>query len=229
MTKFGRRSLFSILLLLGSFESAYAESSTSGLLVEEVIAQSDDPKGYDWRRRSLQVEASYALVNEANVFQSRSYGLGVATSFGGAWILRGAARRAETSETPNSRQMALSIYSQAAQPSRYEFLAGVGYTLLDGRSATALSPRITDIGHSLTALLGAHYNLFDNQEPAPLRGMRAIRYDVVAEAGLRFEVFLPKLLVLGIEWTYSIPLASADPDLPEWQRFGATLGWAFGE
>lgn len=203
-------------------------SETSGLLVEEVLAQAEDPKRYDWRRTPLQLELSYSNVYEANIFESRSFGFGVARSFGSAWIMRGAFRRTQTMETTSSRQMALTIYSQAGLPSHYEVLAGVGYTLLDGRSATALSPTATDIGHSLTALLGVQYNIFDNRDPAPISVMRALYYNWVAETGLRFQVFLPNSFGASIEWAFVVPVSGQDPELSSWQRFGGNISWSFG-
>jgi hypothetical protein len=218
-----------ILLLLGLVRAQAAELSTSGALVEEVLSQSEDAKGYDWRRMRLQLAFDASFIYEANVFQSRSYGLSAFRSLNRGWLLRGALRRTETSETASSRQLALTIYSQAAQPSHYELLVGGGYMLLDGRSSTALNPRLTDLGHALMALAGVHYNHFDHRDPAPLPGMRAVYSDWVAEAGLRFQVYLPHSLGAAVEWTIEAPLHGGDPELPHWQRFGGSLSWSFAD
>ncbi len=223
--------LLAAILSFVSFNSvcAFAEEiETSGFLVEEVLAQAEDPKRYDWRRTPLQLELSYSNVYEANIFESRSYGFGLTRSFGRGWIMRGSFRRTETMETTSSRQMALTIYSQAGVPSHYGILAGGGYTLLDGRSQTALSPATTDIGHSLAALLGVQYNIFDNRDAAPISGMRALYYSWVLETGFRFQVFLPHSLGASIEWAYAIPLSGQDPELTSWQRFGGNISWSFG-
>lgn len=217
------------ILTLGWLAEA-APLSTSGTLVEEVLSQSEDVKGYDWRRLGLQLDFNASFVYEANIFKSQSYGLGAFHSLGGhGGLMHGAIRRTETSETVSSRQMALTIYSQAGQPSRWEFMLGAGYTLLDGRSATALSPRLTDLGHALIAMAGVHYNLFDSHDPAPLPGMRAVYYDVVAEAGLRLQIFLPHSLGAAVEWTLEAPLRGGDPELNYWQRLGGSLSWSFAD
>lgn len=224
------RAIFPLVVLFALVPRAQAAPlSTSGILVEEVLSQSEDAKGYDWRRMNLQLDFNAAFVYEANIFKSQSYGLGAFRALGRGWLLHGAVRRTETSETQSSRQMALTIYSQAAQPSHWELLLGAGYTLLDGRSATALSPRITDLGHALIAMAGVHYNIFDNRDPAPLPGMRALYYDLVAEAGLRLQIFLPHSLGVSIEWTLEAPLRGGDPELPHWQRLGGSLSWSFGD
>lgn len=218
-----------IILFFAANAASAVELSTSGALVEEVLAQAEDAKAYDWRRMTLQLDLQASFVYEGNVFQSRSYGLGAFHSLGRGWLLHGALRRAQTLETTSSQQMALTIYSQAAQPSRFELLLGGGYMLLDGRSSTVLNPRLTDLGHALIALAGVHYNHFDNRDPAPIAGMRAIYYDLVAEVGLRFQIFLPHSLGVAFEWTYERPLRGADPELTDWQRFGGSLSWSFGE
>jgi hypothetical protein len=223
------RFLIVVLFFITSSLNAKADVSTSGLLVEEVLAQREDPREFDWKKIPLQVELGASFVYEANVFKSRSYNLGVAHSLSRALLFRGAVRRVETVATSSSEQVALTIFSQAGQPSRFEFLAGLGYVLLDGRSTTALSPRITDIGHALIAIGGLHYNLFDSKDAAPVAGMRAIYSPLVAEAGVRFQVYLPQSLGVGLEWTYSRAIIDADPDLPDWMRFGGSLSWSFGQ
>lgn len=207
---------------------AYIDVGASGILVEEVLAQAEDPKRYDWRRMPLQIEFGYANVYEANIFESRSFGFGIARSFGRGWIMRGAFRRTQTSETTSSRQMSQTIYSQAGQPSHYGILTGAGYILFDGRSATALSPVITDLGHSLTALVGVQHSIFDKGDNARVAGMRALYYEWVLETGVRLQIYFPNSLGASIEWTYTVPVSGQDPELTSWQRFGGNLSWSFG-
>ena len=202
--------------------------SPSGTLVEEVLAQTpSDPHRYDWRNDSLTLEAGYGNVAEYNSFRSEAYHVGFFTPTGGGWIFRGAARRVLTYNTDSSSKMALTPYSQSAQPSRYEFVLGMGYALLDGRSQTALSPRITDVNHALYALVGLQYNYFTSRDEEPLPAMHAVYYNVVAETGLRWQIFFPHSLGLGFEWTYSFPFSGREPDLGSWQRFSGILSWSF--
>ena len=173
--------------LWGPCATATDLPSTSGTLVEEVLSRSSTPHQWDWRNDVLMIEGGYTALHEFNSFESRSYNLGLATSLGGPWIARGAFRKVVIQGTPSSEQFALTPFSQAAQPSRYEALAGAGYALIEGRSMTALSPQLTDVGHALYAVVGVQYNFFANHDPEPLPGMRAVYYDLVAEAGLRFQ------------------------------------------
>ena len=206
-----------------------AELSSSGYLIEEVLSQTKDPKEYDWRRIPLQVHFTFFNVLESNIFEARSYQLGLTRSLSGPWSLRGALRRTSVVESSSSRMIAQTVFSQAGQPSRYEILAGAGFTLLDGRTATALSPRTTDLGHALTAHAGLVYSKYDSKDPAPISGMRAVYNDLSIETGLRFQIFLPQSLGLGFEWAYGLPLSGRDPDLPNWQRIGGSVSWAFGQ
>jgi hypothetical protein len=201
--------------------------STSGLLVEEILSETTDPHRYDWRRTSLQIEGGYAFTTEANSFESGGYGVGVARSIGTSFLGRLAWRHVETKTTPSAKLLSLTPFSQAAQPSRDEFLVGVGYPILEGRSATPLSPRITDIGHALFALGAIQYNSFTLNR-GTLPGMRAVEYSWVAETGLRFQAYLPQDLGISLEWTFSVPISSWDPDLHSWQRLGGNVSWAFG-
>jgi hypothetical protein len=202
--------------------------SASGLLVEETLSQSPDPHAYDWRKIPFQAELGYGSVEEGNSFKSRFYSLGVASSIAPSWLARATVRSVETSSTGSSDALAHTPYSQAAQPSRYEILLGGGYALLEGRSATPLSPRMTDLGHALYVIGGLQYNYFPSRDPEPVPAMRAIYYDYCAEAGLRFQAYLPRAIGLSLEWTYSVPLTKADGDLPNWQRFAGNISWSFG-
>lgn len=204
--------------------------SPSGTLVEEVMSHNpSDPHRYDWRKDSLTVELGYGNVVEYNSFRSESYQFGMFTPLGGGWIFRGTARRIATYGTSSSDKMALTPYSQVAQPSRYEFELGAGFALLDGRSQTALSPRLTDINHALYLIGGLQYNHYESRADEPIPAMRAVYYSVVANVGLRLQIFLPHSLGFGFEWTYSFPFSKPDPDLTSWQRFGGVLSWSFGQ
>jgi hypothetical protein len=221
------RHLFFILLLTVTWRAEAAELSTSGTLVEEVISRSENAKAWDWRRYQIQIEAGYTTINESNSFTSKSYNIGLSRPVSRGWIARGQIRRAVISGTASSNAVSLTPFSQAAQPSRYEILGGAAYTLLDGRSSTLLSPKISDLGHALYAIGGLQYNYFTNEEPEPIPGMRALYYKFIAEAGLRFQVFLPEHLGIAFDWTYSLPVTSSDPDLNSWQRFTGSLTWSF--
>jgi len=202
--------------------------STSGSLVEEVLSTSNSPHKWDWRQDLLTVEFGYSSIMEHNSFESRSYNVGVFKPLRGPWLARGSARFVRTEGTASSEMLALTPFSQAAQPSRHEFVAGAGYTLMDGRSATPLSPRLTDIGHALYGLLGLQYNHYSKKDPEPIEGMRAVYYDLALETGVRLQIYFPENLGLGLEWTYSRPLSGGDPDLRSWQRFTGSVSWSFG-
>lgn len=226
MTSKHHLSALLFLLILSPHLNA-ATVSTSGTLVEEVLSRSEDPKAWDWRQERIQVEGGYSTIDEANSFKSDSFHLGLSRPLSRGWIIRGQVRRVSTTETASSRAISLTPFSQAAQPSRFEFLGGAGFVLLDGRSSTRLSPKITDVGHSLSLLGGLQYNYFSTDEVEPVPGMRALYYKFVAETGLRFQIYLPEHLGVGFDWTYSIPISSRDSDLDSWQRFTGSLSWSF--
>jgi hypothetical protein len=219
--------LLLVFVFITSLTVHAAELSTSGTLVEEVLSRSENPSTWDWRHPRVQVELGFTTLDEANSFTSKSYNLGVSRPLGRGWIARGQVRRAVTSGTASSNAVSLTPFSQAAQPTRWEFLAGGAYTLMDGRSSTLLSPKITDLGHSLAVLAGLQYNYFSNTDPEPIPGMRALYYKFVGELGLRFQVYLPEHLGLAFDWTYSLPLSRPDDDLDSWQRFTGSFTWSF--
>ena len=209
---------------------AVAAISTSGALVEEVLSTShSESHVFDWRHYSYQIAFGYSSIQESNTFKSHSWNFEVTTPYNDVWILRGALRNVTTSETDSSQLLSQTPFSQAAQPSRYEAVAGVGYTLLDGRSSTPFSPRLTDVGHALYVLGGLQYNYFTNKDAEPVPAMRAVYYNFVAETGLRLQIFLPKNLGVGLDWTYSFPLRKPDTDLNNWQRFSGNISWSFGD
>lgn len=207
---------------------AATEGSTSGWLVEEVLSESQNSHAFDWRRNPLLVEVGYALLQEENSFRSSAYTIGVATSFGDAWIGRVAYRKVRTQGSAASESLSQTPFSQAGQPSRNELLVGVGYALVDGRGATPLAPRITDVGSVLYALAGLQYNHFANKDSEPVPGMQAVYSPIVLEVGLREQVFLPQSFGFAVEWTISTPVKDRNPDLPNWQRFAGLLSWSFG-
>lgn len=203
--------------------------SASGSLAEEVMVQSGDrPHIWDWRHDFLTIEAGYTSLQELNSFHSSSYNFGLSRPISGPWILRLGVRKVSTTGTPSSELLGMTPFSQAAQPSRLEFIGGIGFALMDGRGATPFSPYITDVGYALYAIADVQYNYFSSRDPEPISGMRAIYYDYVAEAGLRYQIFLPQSLGLGLEWTYSVPLRNANGDLNSWQRISGILSWSFG-
>ena len=214
--------------LFTAVSSLAGAASSSGALVEEVMTQSSDPRAHDWRRPRFGLDLGYGAVHEENSFKTRSFSLGAFTSVSRGWIARGAVRMTTVEATGSSRSLAKTPFSQAGQPSRTELMAGAGYALLEGRSATPASPSITDLDHALYAIGGAQYNLFKSKDAEPISAMQAVYYDFAAEAGLRFEAYLPRSLGLALEWTYAVPLTGANPDLPGWQRFGGYLVWSFG-
>jgi len=217
-----------ILLLFTPYCFAIELPSPSRTLVEEVVAQTpSDPHRYDWRNDSFSLELGVGAISEFNSFRSDSYQLGVMAPVGGGWIMRGTARRVNTFGTGSSSQMALTPYSQSAQPSRYEFVGGVGFALLDGRSQTVLSPRLTDVNHALYVLAGAQYNYFTSKPDEPIPAMHPVYYNWVLETGLRWQIFFPHSLGFGFEWDYSVPFSHAEPDLGSWQRFTGILSWSF--
>ncbi len=230
-TTFWGSSLFAALLLClasGKAASAKGLTGTSGALVDEVLSESRSVHAWDWRKDLLTIEMGYANVLEQNSFRSTSFNFGISRSLTDAIILRAAARKVTTEATAASELLGQTPLSQAAQPSRYEFVVGGGYALLDGRSATAASPNISDVGHALYALLGAQYNHFTNTDPEPLSGMRAIYSKFAVETGVRLQIYLPNSLGFGLEWTYSIPLVGGDADLKSWQRVAGSVSWSFG-
>lgn len=221
------KSLVLTLLLLSC--SAHAVSlNTSGSLVEEVLATGPTPKTWDWRHDTLVLDLGYTVINEKNSFQSFSSSVGISRPLNESWLMRLALRQVKTEATPSSELLGLTPFSQAGLPSRKELLLGVGYTLLDGRSAAPWSPRITDLGHALYLLGGLQYHLYENKDPEPLSGMRALYPTLAAEGGFLLKIYLPQNLSLSLEWTLSQALDQDDSDLQTWTRFGGGISWSFG-
>jgi hypothetical protein len=216
--------------LVLSTQIAAATLTTSGTLVEEVLSQSKpDPHHYDWRADSLTVNFGYGNVTEYNSFKSSYFQLGMTTAISDNWIFLTDLRRVMVQGTDSSEKFGQTPFSQSAQPSRYELMAGLGVAILDGRSQTLLSPRITDLQHALYAIAGAQYNYFPSKPEEPLAGMQPAYYDWTAQAGLRWNIYLPHSFGVAFEWDYCFPLTMSQQDLGSWQRFAGLVTWSFAQ
>lgn len=226
------RNLELFALVLFAFPCAFAaEPLSSASLIEEVISKTDHPRKYDWPNRSFEMNLGYAQVDEANNFETSGLQLEGILPLGEGLLLRAGVRYFSTSTTAAGRMLQQTPYSQAVQPTRLELLAGAAYPLMEGRSATRLSPTVTDLEHAFFVLAGVHRNVFSipGQDETPLTpGMRAVKSPWVGEAGFRMQIYMPRSLGVYFEWQYNHAITGVDEDLSHWQTFAGGLSWGFG-
>ncbi len=224
-----------VLLSLSTFFGigilAHAKPSTE--LIEEVIAQAKSPRQFDWRQEFVSIEYNLLSVNERNSFQSSGYSFALRKTFDDRYLGIVGLRFITTEATASTNLLAMTPFSQAAQPSRREFFMIAGLPLLAGRSFTILSPRFSDWEHVLYAKAGGHYSFYNGRwklkdaSSAILPGQRVINYQEAIEVGIRLQFSIPRSLSLFLDQDYYYPISNYDSDLSDWSSFGGGVAWTF--
>lgn len=221
--------LFTLFILFSN--SVLASSSTE--LIDDVIAETQNPRLYDWHHEQLGLEYSTFNLNEKNNFESLGYSLALRSSLSSRFFGLLGIRFVETLATPSSEMVALTPYQQAAQPSRREVFLQGALPLLAGRSFTLLSPWISDWEHVLYFKLGAQYHFTGSgyaltQEPfQTLPGQRVVNYKWVGSIGLRLQFSLPRSFSVFMDMDHFVPLKDSDADLKQWSLLGGGIAWSF--
>jgi hypothetical protein len=225
--------MYLIGLVILFFNSALVLASSSTELIDEVIAETQNPRLYDWHNEQLGLEYSTFNLNEKNNFESFGYSLALRSSLSSRFFGLFGVRFVETLATPSTEMVALTPYQQAAQSSRREVFLQGALPILAGRSFTLLSPWISDWEHVLYFKLGAQYHFTGrgiafNQEPLPaLPGQRVVNYKWVGILGLRLQFSLPKSFSLFMDMDHFAPLKDPDADLKQWSLLGGGIAWSF--
>lgn len=205
---------------------------TSAVLVDEVMSQSSGPHVFDWRKSAAEIELGYVYVDEANNFESWGAELIGSIPSDAGVTFRFGLRRFWLESTESAELIEKTPFRQKAQPTRYEIMGGLGVSLLEGRSFSRLSPWMGDLEHVLQGLVGLHYN-HPNDKWIPARsdkpdarpGQEISYAKLVAEIGLRWQVYFPSSLGLFLGVDRQIPLGAAPPRV---MNYSLGLVWAIG-
>ncbi len=195
-------------------------------LWDETMASVENPRAYDWRRASWELDLGYLEVDERTVFQSSGYQLGIAVPTGNGWAIRGGLRRIITKGTASGDLIETTPFRQTAQPTRYEIYGLVDYSLAEGRLFTRLSPLIGDSEHVLALQLGGHYthpsaHLMPKREADVDRvnGQRPGYSSFVLHTGLRYTMYLPQGIGFFMSPAVEYPISKIEGSLFRWYSF----------
>jgi hypothetical protein len=208
-------------------------ASSSTELIDEVIAETNNPRLYDWHNEELGIEYSNFTMNEKNNFESSGYTIALRSSLSSRLFGLFGVRFVETYATPASELVALTPYQQAAQSNRREIFLQGAYPLLAGRSFTLLSPWVSDWEHVFYVKGGAHYNFLGtgyglkSESTTALAGQRPVNYKWVGELGFRLQFSLPRSFSVFMDVDHFFPLKNSDADLKQWSLMGGGLAWSF--
>jgi len=201
-------------------------------IVQDVISESRSPRVYDWRKNSYELQLGYGYTDEANNFENEIYELILGLPSEGGLITRIGLRRAIVMGTKSSDKIGRTPFTQESSMTRYELVAGLGYSLLEGRNFTRLSPTLGDFESVVLGWLGFHYGHANasflpkkNEVPKTLPGQRPKNYKYVVELGLRWAIYTPKDYGLYMEGMFQFPVGSSG-DLKHWNYFAGGIAIA---
>lgn len=207
-----------------------------GSVLDQVIMESQAPKIYDWRNSNYELELGIDGVNERNVIPSDGWHAGVGFSLGGGFLFRTGLRRISVHSDTAGRMIAKTPFRQIAQPTRWEVYGQFGYSLLEGKSSSRLSPIISDVESVFSLEAGVHYVHPSSKFIPTKKGDRArvagqtIGVSAwVIDLGLRYQIYLPSGFGLFFLTNYQIPRSYMGPALGHWT--GTSIGGvvAFGD
>lgn len=220
------------LSLQASSASNWRSHLSSAGLLEEVISQVENPHVFDWRKASFQLELGLGYPVETNNFESRAYELALGIPLNGGMIFRTGLRRVKVSETYSSRLIGRTPFLQEAGISRYDLIAGLDYSILEGRSITRFSKWIPDLQHVLFLKAAGYYshpNASDmiklKDKPQAYPGQDVFRSAVNLELGLKWQLYLPQAFGFYLEASQHYPLSRGD-HLHSWLYFAGGLTWS---
>jgi hypothetical protein len=211
-----------------------AESLSSSTIIGEVVAKSENPYAFDWRKSSVIVEAGPVAVLDNNSFKSSGHQVIAGFPMKSGDMIRLGYRRIKVESTGSSLMLARTPYTQSALMTRFEFLASYAYALLEGRNISKLSSSLGDLETVFMALGGAHYSLpnstwypAEHKTPSALPAQDPQNSRAVLDLGLMWQVFFPNALGVNFEFSYHFPIEGAG-QLHRWNSVGVGLTWAFG-
>jgi hypothetical protein len=201
-------------------------------ILQDVISESRSPRAYDWRKNSYELQLGYGYTDEANNFENEIYELILGLPSEGGLITRVGLRRAIVMGTNSSDKIGRTPFTQESTMTRYEIVAGLGFSLLEGRNFTRLSPSFGDFENVVMAWAGFHYSHPNasyipkkNEKPKKMPGQNAKNFKYVIELGLRWAIYTPKDYGLYMEAMYHLPLGSSG-DLKNWNYFAGGIAIA---
>ena len=201
-------------------------------IVSEVISESRSPRVYDWRKNAYELQLGTGYIDEANNFETEVYEIILGVPMEGGLITRVGLRHVIVRGTESSDNVGRTPFTQESGMTRYEILAGMGFSLLEGRNFTRFSPGLGDFENVVLATLGLHYSHPNatyipkkNEKPRKLPGQKPVNQKIVIELGMRWAIYTPKDYGLYFEAIYNRPLG-ATGDLTSWAYFGGGLAVA---
>lgn len=201
-------------------------------IVSEVISESRAPRAYDWRKNSYELQLGTGYIDEANNFENEVYEIILGIPMEGGLMTRIGLRRVIVRGTESSDNVGRTPFTQESGMTRYEILAGMGFSLLEGRNFTRFSPGLGDFENVVLASLGLHYSHPNasyipkkNEKPRKLPGQKPINQKIVIELGIRWAIYSPKDYGIYLESVYNRPLG-ASGDLKSWTYFGGGIAVA---
>ncbi|MGE0173758.1 MAG: hypothetical protein AB7T49_13255 [Oligoflexales bacterium] len=225
-------TLFTLVPCLCMAEESKKDTFSSGTLVDEVVAQSEDKHLYDWRNYETEYEFSYGYMDESNNFENEVYQLGLGMPSVSGSYMRMGLRRVNVYPTPSSNLLGRTPFTQAAGRTRYEVYARYDMSILEGRSFTRLSPWISDLGHAMFFTAGLHYRHANKgwvpkkgDPPDRLPGQKAVDGLFGVELGFRWQIFLPEQFGIVFDAAH-VRRTFASVDLSYWTYFSGGITWA---
>ncbi len=201
-------------------------------IVQDVISESRSPRAYDWRKNSYELQLGYGYTDEANNFENEVYELMLGLPAEGGIITRVGIRRAIVMGTESSDKVGRTPFTQESTMTRYELVGGFGYSLLEGRNFTRLSPTFGDFENVFMVWLGFHYSHPNasyipkkNEKPERMPGQSPKNFKYVLELGLRWAIYTPKDYGLYLEFMEHVPLGRTG-DLESWTYFAGGIAFA---
>lgn len=207
-----------------------------GSVLDQVIMESQAPKIFDWRNSGYELELGIDDVNERNVIPSDGWHAGAGFSLGGGFMFRTGLRRINVHSDTAGRMVEKTPFRQTAQPTRWEVYGLFGYSLLEGRSSSRLSPILSDVESVFGLEAGVHYvhpsSTFiptKKGDRARVAGQRVGVSSWVIDLGIRYQIYLPSGLGVFFSTNYQIPRSYMGPALGHWT--GVSVGGvvAFGD
>ena len=206
-----------------------------GSLIDEVISTSQSPKIYDWRNSSWELNLGVDSVDEGTVFSSRGWHIGAGFSLGGGLQIETGLRRLYIRPSKAGNDLEKTPFRQPAQPSRYELYALFGYSLMEGRISSRLSPWLSDFEHVFSVQTGLQYvhpttTLIPTKEGERSRvsGQSVVVSSWVILAGLRYTIYLPSGLGVFFSSLADVPVSHIEGPAGQWINWNIGAVYAFG-
>ena len=127
--------LLALLIVLLTFpvqaETGQTGSESISRMLSLVIGFAERPALHAWRKSSLTIRPIMGQISEQNNFDSYHFGLVVDVP-SDSFSFQIGLRKVEVSDTPSSRQLALTPFKQAGHANRYDIISGVKLPLVEG-------------------------------------------------------------------------------------------------